>query len=162
MRLLVDISALPDNAKWDTGLAKYSLSCLSGFAQLGLKNITVLCTENRKRALETLFPLFNILSFKRFHLLVDSFRWRRSIRKSNCDVIFFPILGKKFDFIKTSKPFVQTIPSFCHRESDERKKLSLFLNIRKETSSLFSKRFRKTEWWSSIMGFSFQKRETRL
>ena len=39
MRLLVDISALPDNAKWDTGLAKYSLSCLSGFAQLGLKNI---------------------------------------------------------------------------------------------------------------------------
>ena len=109
MRLLVDISALPDNAKWDTGLAKYSLSCLSGFAQLGLKNITVLCTENRKRALETLFPLFNILSFKRFHLLVDSFRWRRSIRKSNCDVIFFPILGKKFDFIKTSKPFVQTI-----------------------------------------------------
>ena len=57
MRLLVDISALPDNAKWDTGLAKYSLSCLSGFAQLGLKNITVLCTENRKRALETLFPL---------------------------------------------------------------------------------------------------------
>lgn len=109
MRLLVDISALPDNAKWDTGLAKYSLACLSGFAQLGLKDITVLCTNNRKRALETLFPLFNILSFKRFQLLIDSFRWRRSIRKSNCDVVFFPILGKKFDFIKTNKPFVQTI-----------------------------------------------------
>lgn len=108
MRLLVDISALADNDKWDTGLAKYSLATLTGFARLGLKDITILCTNNRRGDVETRFPSFKVLSFKRFCLLIDSCAWRRAIRRSDCDAIFFPVMGKKFDYIITKKPFVQT------------------------------------------------------
>jgi len=118
MRLLVDISSIPDGNNWNTGLERYALTILEGFEKLGLGDINILTTEKRKDEIKTMFPSFNVLYFKRFPRIFildkpkwfwDSFKWRKAINNSGCDMVFFPFLGKKFDFKKINKPFALTV-----------------------------------------------------
>jgi len=118
MRLLIDISSIPDGNNWNTGLERYALTILEGFKKLELEDIHILTTDKRKEEIETLFPSFKVLSFKRFPRIFlldkpkwyrDSFKWRKAINNSGCDMVFLPFLGKKFDFRKINKPFVLTV-----------------------------------------------------
>jgi len=118
MRLLVDISSIPDGNNWNTGLERYALTILEGFRKLDLKDINILTTIKRKDEVKQMFPSFNILYFKRLPRIFildkpkwfwDSFRWRKAINNSGCDLVFFPFLGKKFDFKKINKPFALTV-----------------------------------------------------
>lgn len=118
MKVLVDISSAPDKCGWNTGLIRYAMNVLDGFAALGLKDIHILTTSLWKDYVKERFPEFNVQYFTRLPRIpvldkpkgyVDSFRRRKAINNSGCDVVFMPFLGKRFDYRKVNIPLVLTV-----------------------------------------------------
>lgn len=63
MKVLVDISSAPDKCGWNTGLIRYAMNVLDGFAALGLKDIHILTTSLWKDYVKERFPMMSYLFF---------------------------------------------------------------------------------------------------
>ena len=120
MRLLVDLSSIPLKDNLDTGLTRYATRLLKGFAEEGQTDITLLVPSAKEDLFKSTFPSFKTIGFKRHKRIpvlskpfprhfLDSFKWRRTINDSGCDLVFRPFLGTQFDFWRLRVPFVLTV-----------------------------------------------------
>lgn len=177
MKILIDLSAfrIEDFDGQVTGIANYAFTAVDSLIALGEDEVSLVVVDSVEHLARLRFPLCIIHTYQkiwpslskrlRVKEIIDSLRVRQAINRIDCDVVFRPLPGSKFDFLRINKPLVVTIHdlfSFSEKQ-DYRKSVeyhSMRMIIRNADRVVAISDFTKKDILDKIPGISVEKIET--